>query len=150
MLRKFVKINTNSMILSFLTSSRKGNSLNKEKLPLHQPSFTFPNPSFHRATDHSDILLQINQSKYVSVFVVSFSSIYVFATSYASATDYAFVYAFANASANALVYTFVYAFIYAFVYAFATGYEFTTDYASKSTSAPTLTETPRSEMTVPD
>ena len=113
---------------------------------INQPFSTYQNLSFHRATDQPDILSQISQSNYVSVFAVSFAFIYVFAISYASATDYASVntpvYAPGNAFTNAPAYTFVYALTYAPAYAPAAAY------ASESAAASTRAS--KSEMTVSD
>ena len=110
---------------------------------INQSSFTFQTLSFYRATDQPDILPKTNQSRYVSV--VSLAFIYVFAISYAFATNYACTnasvyipaYASGNASTNAPVYIPVYAFTYALAYAFAAGYEPATNYASKSIATST-------------
>ena len=116
----------------------------------NQSIFTFQNFSFHRATNQSDTLLQISQSRYVSISAVSFALTYVLAS------DNALVYAPRNASVYLSVYAFdnafVYAPIYASVYAFTTGYEPATNYALELASAltPALTRAPRFEMTVLD
>ena len=109
---------------------------------INQSFFTFQNPSFHRATDQSGILPQINQSRYVSIFAASFAPIYV------SATGNASVYA----PTNAPVYTPVYALTYASAYATTTGYGSATGYASKlaPASASASTRTSRFETTVLD
>ena len=69
---------------------------------INQSIFTFQNPSFHRATDQSGTLPQINQSRYVSISAAPSAPTYVFAT------DYASVYISVYAPGNALVYAFTY------------------------------------------
>ena len=95
---------------------------------INQPPPTFQNPSFHRATDQPGTLPQTSQSRYVSVSAASSAPIYVSATNYAPATDYASVNTPAYASGNAPV--------YAPAYAPATGYGPATGYASGSAPAP--------------
>ena len=107
---------------------------------INQPSPTFQNPSFHRATDQPGTLPQISQSRYVSAPAAPPAPTYVSATSYAPATGYAPVNTSAYASGNASA--------YAPAYAPATGYGPATNHASRSAAAPARAF--RSEMTVLD
>ena len=114
---------------------------------INQSIPTFPNLSFHRATDQPGTLSQISQSKYVSISAI------LSAPTYVSATDYASIYAPTNAPAyipdyapdNASVYASANASVHASVYASATGYGPAIDYASEPTSASASARAPRSE-----